>query len=185
MGREHLVPGGARLDATQFLATDAVVVTVGAAGAAAGAVAIPVDALSGPIPTGTLLYFGAGEFARLTAAAAAGAVSLAVEALPAALEAGDTATYTGVETRAVRSGTAVGRTIAERDAGDGYGPADAADDEIFLVAFDVPDATLNPDIVLYRHNSIVKENFLPDFATLAAGVQAAIRERYTCTIGVD
>ena len=33
LDREHLVPGGAKVDATQFNATDAVIVTVGAAGA--------------------------------------------------------------------------------------------------------------------------------------------------------
>jgi hypothetical protein len=87
--------------------------------------------------------------------------------------------------RSVPSGTAIGRTIAERDAGTGFGPAAAADDEIYLVAFDITDAVRNPDVELYRHNSIVKENFLPGWAGLASGVKTAIRARYTCTLGAD
>jgi hypothetical protein len=185
MGREHLVPGGARLDATQFASLEAVRVTVGGAAAAQGATSVPVTALTGPIPAGTVLYFGSGEFARLTAAAAAGATSLTVEALPNALEAADTALYDAGVLRTVPSGTAIGRTLAERDAATGFGPADAADDEIFLVAFDVTDAVRNPDVELYRHNSIVKENFLPGWAGLASGVKDAIRELYTCTLGAE
>jgi hypothetical protein len=56
--REHLLPGGAKLIAAEFMATDAVIATVGAAGAAAGATSIPVAALSGAIPSGTILNFG-------------------------------------------------------------------------------------------------------------------------------
>lgn len=61
---------------------------------AGGATAIVCTALTGPIPKGSMLYFGeTGEFALLTAAAAAGATSLTVQALPQALEDGDEAYY--------------------------------------------------------------------------------------------
>lgn len=74
-----------------------VTVTVGAGGAAAAATSVPVTALTGPIPSGTILDFtGSGKFALLTVAAAAGAVALTVEALPQALVAGDVANYAGV-----------------------------------------------------------------------------------------
>lgn len=136
--REHLMPGGAKLDAAQFLATDGVTVTT-TSSAAADATSIAVSALAGALPSGTMLYFGeAKEFAMLTAAAAAGATSITVQALPAAIESGDSATYAGTTgIKRVVSGTAIGRTYTERDAGTGYGPAAAADDEIYLLAFDV------------------------------------------------
>lgn len=185
--REHLIPGGARLDPTQFLKTDAVVATVGAAGAAIGATSVPVAALTGAIPNGTILDFtGAGKFAKLTAAAAAGAVTLTVEALPQALVSGDVATYPGssLTMATVPAGSLIGRTIAERDAGTGYGPAGAADDEIYLTAFDVTDVTVNPDVDLYRQGSVVKENFLPAVSRNATNLPL-VRARYACTRGAN
>lgn len=263
LNREHLVPGGARVDPLQFNATDAVVVTVGAAGAAAGATSIPTDALSGAIPSGAILNFGsyapvtvtvndadvnAGEtamtvaalsgpipagtvlqfsgagagFARLTAAAAAGATSLTVEALPEdidnaatalfpggtkqarltaaaaaaatsltvdelqfALVDDDTATYAGTTNVAhIPSGTLLGRTIAEREAGTAFGPWLTGDEEVYLLAFDVTNALINADCELYRNFSIVKENFLPSWTTAwTAGMKAALRAAYRCTSG--
>jgi hypothetical protein len=182
--REHMIPGGARVDAAQFTDTDAVSVVVGAAGAAGAATTVPVAALSGPIPSGTLLYFGTNKFATLTAAAATGATTLTVAAIPTALVSGDTATYAGVGvTVLIPSGTVVGRTLAERNAGTAFGPADASDDEVYLTCFDVLDAVVNPDIELYRPNSVVKENFLPNFAGLAAGVVTLLRTAYIMTRG--
>jgi hypothetical protein len=187
LGREHLVPGGIKVDAAQFNDTDAVVVTVGGAGAAQGATSIPVDALSGPIPSGATLRFGADEYATLTAAAAAGATSLTVAALVSALEAADTATYAGAgrALKTIRSGTPVGRTIAERDAGTAYGPAAAADDEVYLLAFDIVDADVNNDGVLYRPGSVVKENYLPNVTSIAAGVMTKLRAAYVMQRGTN
>jgi hypothetical protein len=85
----------------------------------------------------------------------------------------------------VPSGTALGRTLAERNAGTGFGPADAADDEIFLLALDVTDALVNNDCELYRPGRIVKENFLPGFGGLAAGVITALRDLYVMTRGAE
>lgn len=184
--RDHMIPGGARLDPAQFNDQDASVVTVGVAGALAAATSIPVAALTDAIPSGTVLSFGTNKFARLTAAAAVGATSLTVAAIPTALVSGDTATYAGVgATVTVLSGTTVGRTIAERDAGTAYGPAAAADDEIYIVCFDRYDVTINADIELYRPNSIVKENFLPQVldGTMITGVLTKLRAAYVCTVG--
>jgi hypothetical protein len=93
----------------------AVLVVVGAAGAIATATSVPVDALSGPIPSGTILDFeGAGKFAILTADAAAGATSLTVEALPDALDDDDEATYAGSAgsgQKHLRAGTVIGELL--------------------------------------------------------------------------
>lgn len=186
-GREHIMPFPARLAAAQFNKPDAVVVTVGAAGALAAAEEVPVDALSGPIPSGTVLSFGGDKFARLTANAAKGVVALAVAALPTALVDDDTATYPGAATsvKTVPSGTPVGRTFAERDAKAAFGPADANDDEFFLSYFDVYDADKEADVELYRPGSLVKENYLPNWDMLSDALKAKIRAVYRCITGTD
>lgn len=185
LNREHLLPGGAKLDGSQFNTNTAVVVTTSAS-ALASATSISVSALSGALPSGTVLSFGGAKFARLTAAAAAGATSLTVAAIPTALASGDTATYTGTsQIKTVVSGTAVGRTYTERDAGTGFGPAGDSDDEIYLLAFDVTDAAINPDCDLYRPGGIVKETTLPNWSTLSTAVKAAIRSRYQTTIAAS
>ena len=87
----------------------------------------------------------------------------------------------------IPSGTLVGRTYAERDANTGFGLADVVtpDDEIYLLANDVLDADLEADCTLYRHGSLVKENFLPDWGTLTTGEKDKVRELYTCITGAD
>lgn len=82
----------------------------------------------------------------------------------------------------VPSGTVIGRTYAERDAGDGFGPADALDDEIFILLFDVEDPDVSPECELYRHGSLVAENLLPGWGGLAAGIQTALRANYQTII---
>ncbi len=186
LSRDHLIPGGSKVLATAFNAPDAVVVDVGAAGAIATATSVPVlPALSGPIPNGTVLDFGTNKFARLTAAAAAGATTLTVAALPTALVDADIATYPGVSKKSLASGTAIGRTYAERDTNTPYGPADAADDEVYLAAFEVSDLNRINDVELVRYNAVIKENFLPGFTALAAGVKTKIRANYRCIVGVE
>lgn len=183
LSRDHLVPGGANIDPTLFNAIDAVIVTADGI-AAADAVSIDVLPLSGPIPVGTVLNFGTKKFAEVTTAAVAGAIAIAVEALPTALADADVATYKGVGTKVVASGFAIGRTFAERSAGTDFGPAADADDEVYLVAFENPDADRLPMVELYRHNSVVKENNLPGFTDLSAAVLAKIRANYSTTVGV-
>lgn len=91
----------------------------------------------------------------------------------------------------VPSGTIVGRTYAERDAGGGFGPVAftagtaVTDEEVYIVAFDVTDAAKNPDVELYRPHRVVKENFLPGWDALDSAVQDEIRARYTCTLGAE
>lgn len=67
-------------------------VTVAAPGAAANDTNVPVEPLADPLPTGTILDFGASKFAKLSAAAAVNDAALSTEPIPAALVAGDTAT---------------------------------------------------------------------------------------------
>lgn len=184
-GRDYLIPGGAKVDATQFRAVDAVFVDVGAAGAAQGAVAVPVGALSGPIPSGTVLYFSGTKVAVLTAPAAKGAVSLAVAALPTALVDADTTWFNGSTGAVVYipSGTPLGRTFAERDANTGFGPALDTDDEIFLSGFDILDASHIDDTELWRHNAVVYETYLPGWAGYTANLKAKLRTLYQCANG--
>jgi hypothetical protein len=85
----------------------------------------------------------------------------------------------------IPSGTALGRTAAEATAGTGFGPADAADDEIFLLAFEVTDAAINVDCELYRAGGAVFTNYLPAFSGLAAGVQTALKAKYLCTTATN
>ena len=85
----------------------------------------------------------------------------------------------------IMSGTLIGRTYAERDAGTGYGPADiAADNEIYLLAYDVTDATKDIDCELYYPGLTVYENFLPNWDTLPAPVKAWIRTKYVCITAI-
>lgn len=179
--RDHLVPAPAKLDPAAFLVTGGTKVVVGAAGAAAGAVAVPVAALAAAIPTGTVLDFGGAKFARLTADAAAGAVNLTVAALPTALVNNDTATYSPAGAKKyVPPGTVVGRTIAERDAAAGYGPAIATDPEaeIYITAFGVLDVADINDVELVRPGSTIYENRLPGISTMDATVLGILRTRY-------
>lgn len=182
IGGDTLIPGGGRLDAGQFNATDAVVVTLTST-AAADATSMAVSALSGAIPSGTILYFGESkELAMLTAAAAAGATSLTVQALPTQIESGDSATYAGagLALKTVVSGTLIGRTYAERDAGTGFGPWSSSDDEVYLLAQDVTDVADLADCELYRHNCVVRENALPGWSTLGSTAKTKIRALYQC-----
>jgi hypothetical protein len=184
LDRDHLVPGGATLDPAQFIgAQTGTRVIVGAAGAAINAVAVPVAALQNAIPAGITVSFGGLKFARLSAAAAKGAISLTTDPIPTALVSGDTGIYAGTGKKNIPSGTIIGRTRAERDAGTPFGVAIDTDEEIYLTAFDITDADAVSDVELYRYNSVVYENFLPDFAAASATIKAFIRNRYVCSVG--
>jgi hypothetical protein len=186
MSRDHLIPGGAQLEASEFNDAQAVVVTVDSAGASAEATEIPVLELTGPIPAGTTLHFGEDKYATLDEDAAAGDEDISVLEIPTALTDGDQAVYAPAGTvKRILSGTVIGRTIAERNAGTGFGPASDTDDEIFIVAWDVTDASINPEVELYRPGSVVKENFLPEVlaGTLDSDVLDEVRDRYVVTVG--
>lgn len=184
--QDTVMPVPVKLDAAQFNAVDAVKVVVGAAGALANATEVPVDSLPGDIPAGTVLDFGAKKFARLTVAAAKDATTLTVSALATALVDDDTATYSGVGHKSLPSGTLIGRTYAERDAGTPWGPADvAADDEIFLIVRDNSDLTKDATNELYRHGQVVKENYLPGWAGYTNAQKVKVRALYSCIGGKD
>ncbi len=182
---ETVLPGGARVDAAQFPRQDRVAFGVGAAGAAQAAVSIPVDAaLTGPIPPNAMLTLTGGKLAQVTSAgAAAGAMAIPVVALREALVGTDTGEYAGTEEIRIPTGTAIGRTIAERNAGTGFGPAVSTDDEIYLVAVGVENAADIDEVNLYRHGRVVYENFLPGVATMDAGLLTALRGLYHMTLG--
>jgi hypothetical protein len=193
-----LIPGGALVAPAQFPASDSIRVTASAAGAAAGAVAIPLatalllQADGSPlavgqvaIPAGALVDFGGAKLAITTTNTVRGATTLAVRALPAAIAAGDTGLYSGIAEKNILSGTLVGRTIAERDGGGRLEPWTAGDDDFYLVMWDawVGGSSSSDEVDLVRPGTIVKENWLPGWATLPAPMRAAIRGRYQCIVG--
>lgn len=179
-----LMPGGARLDPAQFLAADAQVITLIAGAIASGAnrTLTLTAALKFDIPAGYILDFGAGEFCTLTRGATKGATQILGVTVASDLEGGESATFAGVSPRKpIDSGVLVGRTFAERDAGTGFGLATvASDEEIFLLAFGVDDANINPDCTLLRHGTLIYEDKLPNWATLTTQERTAIRARYQC-----
>jgi len=180
-GREHIIAFPGKLVASAF--TDAFGVNVTTtAGASQNDTTLAVTALTPSsalwntivistgnvlIPSGTVLYFGGAKVATLTADAAIGDTSLTVAAIPTAISSGDSATYSVYGTVAVAAGTPVGRTYAERDANTGFGPAALTDDEIYLTVFDVPDVRVANDVELVRHNSLIAENYLPNYTSLS------------------
>lgn len=186
LSRETVMPVPAKLDAAQFNAVDAVVVKV-TANRAVDAVQVDVAALLGPIPSGTTIPLGGKKYITLTADAPAGAVSLAVSALGVAIVTNDTGTYKGVGKKSLPSGTLIGRTFAERDAGTAWGPADVTtpDDEIYLTTRDLSDLTKDNTVELYRHNKVVKENYLPGWATAVTAFKNKVRALYACIGGKD
>lgn len=111
--REHVLPGGAKLDAAQFISADAIAATVGAAGAAAGATSIPVAALLGAIPQDTVLNFGA-RAAVVVVVGAAGAIADAttvpVDALTGPLPDGTLLDFGGKKFARLTAAAATGAT---------------------------------------------------------------------------
>lgn len=186
LGREQLIPGGAKFDPAALALQTAVVVTVDAPGADAGDESIPVLALAAAIAPGTMLNFGLpGLMAYAPVGALIGAVAIVVAPLDRAIPEDSVANVAATVRKVLSAGTVIGRTLAERDAGTPYGLAADADDEIALVAFTRADVELveEVDIVKPFAGVTIKENFLPNFAGLSAAVKAAVRARYNCTIG--
>jgi len=174
-----ILPGGIKLEASQFTSAELTIAAI----AAVDATSITLSSgLTREINPGDVIDFGGKKFARVTALAPVGATTVTVAALPTALAIGDTGNFSGL--KFIISGTLVGRTFAERDAGTGFGPAVSTDDEIFLLAFDVPDAIQNPFGAVYRHRSLVFENYLPGWTPMSTDLKTAIRNRYQCMLGV-
>lgn len=182
---ERLMPGGSRLVASQFPAEDAQTITLAAGAVTAGSAKTLTltTALTADIPAGIILDFGSGEFATLVNGATKGATTITGVTLAADLEGGESVSWAGVSARKpVDSGILVGRTFTERTAGTGFGVADVAtpDDELYLIAFGAADAAINPDVTLLRHDTLIYEDKLPNWASLATNVKTAIRARYRC-----
>jgi hypothetical protein len=76
------------------------------------------------------------------------------------------------------AGTLVGRTQAEADAGQAFGLFVTGDTDCYLVFNDNENVDFNSDIDLVRPMTLVKENWLPGWATMAAPAKAALRLRY-------
>jgi hypothetical protein len=113
LSREHLLPGGAKIDAAAFNSADAIRAVVGVAGAAIGATSVPVAALPAPIPANTLLSFGALAPVAVTvgvAGAAQGATSVPVAALSGPIPGGTILDFGGAKLAVLTADAAAGAT---------------------------------------------------------------------------
>lgn len=197
--RDHLVPAGGRLNvATGFARSDEVTLNLDAS--TAPVTTVPLEAAASKtgasagdeiVPTGSVLRVEDGLYLKLTAPVLQGDTDITVEATQ--IDTADTmdAVYDGKSLLVIPSGTLIGRTFAEDDAGTAYGPADDSDDIMFLTAF--PIQVEHPmgfgydsevDVALYRHNSVVKVNFLPEWTALSAAQKAFVRDKYITQQGV-
>ncbi len=182
---DKLLPGGAKVVAAQFPREDAVTVTLTAGAVTAGTnkTLTAATALTGAIPAGMILDFGQGEYATLTVGATKGATSITGVNLAADLEGAEVATYAGTGARRIEAGTLLGRTFAERDAGTGFGPYATSDDEVYLLAFQINNADIDNDAALVRPQTLIKENWLPGWATYSNDARAALRKVYQVVRG--
>ncbi len=181
--REHIVAGGAQLDSTaQFTGAGEYTIKINDAAAHAGDTTVTVDALPVALPDNTELNFG-GVILKLNGAKAAGQTSLTVDALAGEIADDAEASYDATaDSRLVLSGTLVGRTYTEQQAGDPFGPAGDSDDEVFIVIGDV-DLEQSNDCDLVRHGSLIKTNFLPSFAGASSTVKAKLQAQYELIVG--
>jgi hypothetical protein len=103
---------------------------------------------------------------------------------PGGIQLDVTALTTAYPDKVIPSGTLLSRTLAERDAGTGYSPADPLDDQFAVLLYDTDmdmedvSAGVQP-----MAGNILYENFLPGFDGLAVGLKAKLRELYTCLVG--
>lgn len=176
---QTLMPHGAHFNPMGIEAVDKAELTA-ADTAAIGATMIELKEQIGNtvgIKAGTALKFGE-SVAILSAWASPNDMMLKVFPLAAEIAADAAAMFDGIGARPLYSGTAVGRTYAERDAGIPFELAAVGDDELYLVAFTVPDLFVSTEIVLVRHSVRVKENRVPKFTELDAAIQTALRGSY-------
>lgn len=178
IGPQNMIPGGAQLDAAAFPSSDGFTITATAAQSAGTNVAIAVGELKGNIPAGYILDFGGGKYAKLKSPQGAGSTSIIAD-LSAALTGNETAMYAGISgKKLVKAGTLVGRTYTERDAGTPFTPYSPGDEEVYLLAFDTPDAAANPECELLRHRTLVRDHLLPGWADLPTATKTIIRNLY-------
>lgn len=198
--RDRQLPGGAMVDPTAFPKADQTTLTADATAAAGAtaiqlAAAIPEDDRGADIliPSGTLLDFGT-NVVTLSQDAQTGDTALQVEAISAGgVNAGDDAVYAGDGPIFVPPGTVVGRTRAEAEASQGFGPVDFTagtsvdDDEVYLTLFPVQDASENPEVELLRPGAatVIVYDLLPNWATLDPVVQQWVHDNFTTTQAAD
>lgn len=183
IGPQNMIPGGAQVDPTMFSSSDAFTVTVTSAETASPTATIAVEPIDGSIPAGYTLNFGAGKYATLNSVAAIGTTSLDAS-LTSNLIGTETALFPGVSGKKfIPAGTLVGRTYAERDAGIRFGPYASGDEEVYLLAFDTPDAAINPECELLRHQTLVRDHLLPGWVNLPTDNKTIIRNLYQCVRG--
>lgn len=180
--REHALAGGANVEVSAFI-PNPVSTTANGAHAQGVTVLTLATALGHDVNPGDRIYASATNQVIVVAKAApANAVALTIVKLKTALAAGAALVYVPMHAMRVRSGTAVGRTRAERDAGLGYGPATTGDEEFYLVLFGSEDLQKSDAFVPYRHGSLVYTNLLPGFAGLSADVKTLIYANYECSV---
>lgn len=198
LDRNHLVPAGARLNtAVGFPRSDQVVLNLDATSQPQTTVALENPAaktgkVTGDIiiPSGARLRVGAGHYLQLTAEVAVGDTDITVESTLLDTTTAQDATYDGVALLVIPSGILIGRTYAQNQAGTPFELADDSDDIMYLIAFPIQvDLPMNfggdveQDVALYRHGSVVKTNFLPDFGGLSAAQTTFLREHYATQLG--
>jgi hypothetical protein len=197
-----LLPIPAKLDAALFANATGVPVTV-TASAIATATSVTVAALTpgaNPsttviaggnvlIPKGSTIVLGSNKFATLSADAKVGDTTLTVNALPTALAGTETGTWSPTPIKVIQGGQFVGRTFNERAANALWGPGDTTgpDDELYLLVFD---AIVDPDTgqaegELLRHNTAIKENYLPNYANFSANDLIQLRKLYRTILGTN
>jgi hypothetical protein len=181
--------GGHQIDWAQVgeenRATPGQIVTMGAA-ASAGATSLTVEALTYPVPSGTVLNFtGAGEFAITTAPAAAGATTIAVEAIDAAIEDDDTATVAGSGSKFLPAGTPMGGGASYLGGGPLW-PRSATNPAVCLLATDAWEDGRTAAITGYGAilGGVIYENLLPTATGSPKRLPSAVRtELQTAGVG--
>lgn len=188
-----LLPGGGFIDAA---AIGTLILTVAAGAVANDAVVLSVTAPEPvTIPKGTILEFTSvdgqtvadqvlvtADHPVTTVASNLPVTGIGTANKPAA---GMIATYSMVDGRKyLADGTLVGRTFADRDAGMGLKPVNAANvasfEQFFLTAFPISDVSESNFAELYLPGNVVYEERLPGWADLPATVKAKVRALFQC-----
>jgi hypothetical protein len=182
-----VIPGGILIAPAGLPRIDQVTFTTAAGAVTVGSAKTVVFTapLSGAIPAGTVLDLGGGKFLSFPTGAAAAATQIIDGVVTGvALAGGETGTYLGTGKIILTGGTFLSRTLAERDAGTGYGLAVATDAQFTVLLHDVDLAMEDVAAgVQPLAGNILYENFLPGFDGLAVGLKAKLRELYTCLVG--
>jgi hypothetical protein len=84
------------------------------------------------------------------------------------------------------NGTLVGRTYAEAAAGTPFGVAADADEQVYLIANDVPNPADNNDAEAVRHGSLIRVNYLgTKYSALSTALKTKFDTAYEITHGTE